>query len=105
MSTCVTSRSAFSVLRSSGKKERGMKREFALNPGGAKRLKVTYAWNLNNAEVFFNGKKIGSFATKADFQRGATFALPNGSNLSVRFGSMAGAPFLKGVHLLHNGAP
>ena len=82
-----------------------MKREFALEQGGRKRLRVTYAWNLKNAEVFFDGKRVGTFATKADFERGATFTLPNGSSLAVRFGSFTGAPFLKGVHLLCNGVP
>jgi hypothetical protein len=82
-----------------------MKREFALDPGGPKRLKVTYAWNLKNAEVFFDRKRVGAFATKADFERGDRFTLPNGSTLSVRFGPVTGAPFIKGVHLLRDGAP
>jgi len=82
-----------------------MKKEFALVPGGVKRLRVTYGWNLKNAEVFFDRKRVGTFATKADFEQGATFTLPDGANLSVRFGSFAGAPFLKGVHLLRNGVP
>jgi hypothetical protein len=82
-----------------------MKREFALVQGGVKRLKITYAWNLKNAEVFFDRKRVGTFAAKVDFERGSTFALPDGSSLLVRFGSMTGAPFLKGIHLLHNGVP
>ena len=82
-----------------------MKKEFALVQGGVKRIRVTYGWDLKNAEVFFDRKRVGTFATKADFQRGDTFTLPDGATLSVRFGSIAGAPFLKGVHLLHNGAP
>jgi hypothetical protein len=82
-----------------------MKREFALVQGGVKRLKITYAWNLKNAEVFFDRKRVGTFATKADFERGSTFTLPDGSSLLVRFGSVTGAPFLKGVHLLRNGVP
>jgi hypothetical protein len=82
-----------------------MKREFALDRGRAKRLKITYAWNLKNAEVFFDRKRVGCFATKADFERGGRFTLPNGSTLSVRFGPVTGAPFIKGVHLLRDGAP
>src|SRR5256885_864288 len=82
-----------------------MKREFALNRGAPKRLKVTYKWNLANAEVFLDGQKVASFATKADFQRGTTFKLLDGSILSVRFGAVTGAPFLKGVHVVRNGAP
>jgi hypothetical protein len=82
-----------------------MKREFALDKWGPKRVKVTYEWNLANAEIFLDGKKIGSFATKEDFKRGDTFTLPNGSTLSVRFGPVKGAPFTNGVHVLRNGLP
>lgn len=82
-----------------------MKQEFALDHGGPKRLKVTYAWDLKNVEVFIDHKRIGSFATKADFERGAEFTLPDGAALSVRFGPVAGAPFMKGIHLLRDGAP
>jgi hypothetical protein len=63
-----------------------MKREFALDWGRAKLLKFTYAWNLANANFYLEGQKVGSFATKADFKRGANFTLPNGSTLSVHLG-------------------
>jgi hypothetical protein len=82
-----------------------MKKEFALEPGGPKRLTVTYPWNLVNAEVLLDGQKIASFATKEDFQRGTTCKLPDGSMLTVRFGWVEGAPFMKGVHAIRNGAP
>jgi len=82
-----------------------MKKEFALVQGGVKRIRITYGWDLKNAEVFFDRKRVGTFATKADFQRGDTFNLPDGATLSVRFGSITGAPFLKGIHLLRNGVP
>lgn len=82
-----------------------MKQEFALDHGGPKRLKVTYAWDLKNVEVLIDRKRVGSFATKADFERGAEFTLPNGSTLSVQFGPVKGAPFMKGIHLLRDGAP
>lgn len=82
-----------------------MNKEFALDPGGPKRLKITYAWNLANAQVDFDGQRIMSFATKAEFRRGNTVKLADGSLLSVRFGPVSGAPFLKGVHVVRNGAP
>jgi hypothetical protein len=82
-----------------------MKKEFALDPGGPKRLTVTYAWNLANAEVSLDGQRIASFATKEDFQRGTTCKLPDGSLLTVRYGPIQGAAFLKGVHAVRNGAP
>jgi hypothetical protein len=82
-----------------------MEKKFALEPGGAKRLTVTYGWNLANAQVLLDGRKIASFATKADFQRGTTCKLPDASLLTVRFGSVEGAPLLKGVHVFRNGRP
>ena len=82
-----------------------MKQEFALDRGGPKRLKITYALGLKNAEVFIDRKRIGTFATRADFERGAEFTLPDGSALSVRYGPVTGAPFMKGFQLLHDGAP
>jgi hypothetical protein len=82
-----------------------MNREFALVPGGVKRIRVTWGKGLKNAEVFFDRKRVGTFATKTDFEHGSTFTLPDGANLSVHFGKVAGAPFLKGVYLLHNGVP
>src|SRR5215475_655062 len=88
-----------------GVTESPMKKEFALDPGGPKRLTVTYGWNLANAEVLLDGRKIASFPTKADFQRGTTCKLPDGALLTVRFGSVEGAPLLKGVHVIRNGAP
>lgn len=82
-----------------------MHKEFAFEPHGLKRLRVRYAWNIANAEVFLDGQKIAAFSSKADFQRGTTCKLPDGSTLTVRFGSVDGAPFLKGVHAVRNGVP
>jgi hypothetical protein len=81
-----------------------MKKEFALEAGGPKRLGVTYPGNLANAEVLFDGQRIITFATKAEFLRGTTCKLPDGSILSVRYGPMEGMPLLKGVHVIRNGA-
>jgi hypothetical protein len=82
-----------------------MKKEFALDPGGPERLTITYAGNLANAEVLLDGQRIMSFPTKADFQRGTTCKLPDGSILTVRFGPIEGVRLLKGVHVIRNGAP
>ena len=82
-----------------------MKKEFALDPGGPKRLKITYPGNLTNAEVLLDGQRIMTFPTKADFLRGTTSKLPDGSILTVRFGPIEGVPLLKGVHVIRNGAP
>jgi hypothetical protein len=82
-----------------------MKKEFALDPGGPKRLKITYSGNLANAEVLLDGQRIMAFPSKADFQRGTTCKLPDGSMLSVRYGPIEGVPLLKGIHAIRNGAP
>jgi hypothetical protein len=82
-----------------------MKKEFALDPGGPKRLTVTYPGNLANAEVLLDGQRVMTFPTKAEFQRGTTCKLPDGSMLTVRFGAIEGMPLLKGVHVIRNGAP
>jgi hypothetical protein len=82
-----------------------MTRQFALDQSGVKRLKVTYLWNLTNARVFLDGKELGYFAEKVDFERGGIFKLSDGSTLLIRYGAIEGAPFLKGIHLLHNGIP
>src|SRR5262245_45128118 len=82
-----------------------MTRQFALDQGGVKRLKVTYLWNLSNARVFFDGQELAYFAEPVAFEPGAMFQLRDGSTLMIRYGAIEGAPFLKGVHLLHNGVP
>jgi hypothetical protein len=82
-----------------------MKKEFALEHGGPKRLTVTYPARLSNAEVLFDGQRIMVFSSKPDFLRGTTCKLPDGSMLTVRFGKVAGAPIFKGVHAVRNGLP
>lgn len=82
-----------------------MKKEFALDPGSPKRLKITYPANLANAEILLDGQRIMAFSTKAEFQRGTTCKLPDGSILTVRYGPTEGVPILKGVHVIRNGAP
>ena len=82
-----------------------MKKEFALDTGGPKRLKITYPGNLANVEVLLDGQRVMGFSTKADFQRGTTCKLPDGSILTVRFGPIEGVRLLKGVHVIRNGVP
>lgn len=82
-----------------------MKKQFALEPGGPKRLTITYPGNVANAKVLLDGQRIMGFASKADFQRGTTCKLSDGSMLTVRYGPIEGVPLLKGVHAIRNGAP
>ena len=85
--------------------EDSMKKEFALDPGSPKRLRVTYPGNLANAEVLLDGQRVMGFSTKAEFHRGTTCKLPDGSILTVRFGPIEGIRLLKGVHVVRNGVP
>jgi len=82
-----------------------MKKEFALDPGGPKRLTIIYPSDLANAEVQLDGQWIMGFATRADFQRGTTCKLPDGSLLTIRFGTIEGVRLLKGIHVIRNGKP
>lgn len=82
-----------------------MKKEFALEPGGPKRLTITFPGNAANASVLVDGQQIMTFPSKADFQRGTTCKLPDGSVLTVRYGPIEGIRLLKGVHVIRNGAP
>jgi hypothetical protein len=71
-------------------KEFGMKREFALVAAGqsASRSHTRGTWQTPRPGGWL-------VATKADIKRGAKFALPNSSALSVHFGPVEGAPFLR----------
>jgi hypothetical protein len=82
-----------------------MKKQFALDPGGPKRLTVTHPANIANAEILLDGQRIMAFSSKVDFVRGITCKLPDGSILTARYGPIVGLPLLKGVHLIRNGAP
>jgi hypothetical protein len=82
-----------------------MKKEFAFDSGGSKRLKITYPRNLANAEVLLDGQPVMAFSSKTDFQRGTTCKLPDGSLLTVRYGPIEGVALLKGIHAIRNGTP
>jgi hypothetical protein len=85
-----------------------VKRDFWLEPGGPKRLMVEYEPRLQNAQVMFDGQRVITFANQAEFTRGATCKLPDGSLLTAKYGPIAGAEWLrvlKGIHLIRNGVP
>src|ERR1700733_7702784 len=84
------------------------KEDFWLEPGGPKRLMVEYEPRLKHAEVSFDGQKVITSASQAEFTRGATCKLPDGSLLTAKHGPIAGAEWLrvlKGIHLIRNGVP
>lgn len=57
---------------------------FALEPGGSKRLEITFGPSFEDARVLLDGREIGAFADRSAFEEGATYTLPDGSQLSVR---------------------
>ena len=84
------------------------KEDFWLEPGGPKRLMVEYEPRFKHAEVTFDGQKVITFASQAEFNRGTTVKLPDGSLLTAKYGPIAGAEWLrvlKGIHLIRNGVP
>ena len=84
------------------------KQDFWLEPGGPKRLMVEYEPRFKHAEVTFDGQKVITFASAAEFNRGMTVKLPDGSLLTAKYGPIAGAEWLqvmKGIHLIRNGVP
>jgi hypothetical protein len=85
-----------------------VKKDFWLEKGGPKRLMVEYEPGFQHAEVMFDGQRVMSFANQAEFNRGSTRKLPDGSLLTAKYGPIAGAEWLrvlKGVHLIRNGMP
>ncbi|HEY2459690.1 MAG TPA: hypothetical protein VGI16_02740 [Candidatus Acidoferrum sp.] len=88
-----------------------LKKTFAIDPAGPRRLAVTYTPKLENAKVLLDGKEVIAFASPADFRRGTTAKMPDGSILTVRYGTIEGMPTIKnmpifqGVHVIRNGAP
>jgi hypothetical protein len=84
------------------------KEDFWLEPGGPKRLMVEYEPRFKHAEVKFDGQKVITFASPAEFNRGTTVKLSDGSLLTAKYGPIAGAEWLrvlKGIHLIRNGVP
>jgi hypothetical protein len=84
------------------------KKDFSLEPGGPKRVMVEYEAHLKHAEVLFDGQRVMNFTNSAEFMRGTTCKLPDGSLLTVKYGPIKGTKWIhafKGVHLIRNGVP
>jgi hypothetical protein len=60
------------------------KKSFALEPGGLKRLTITWQLFWRNLTVTLDDNQIGVVPTQAELVEGRTFPLPDGSILGVR---------------------
>lgn len=79
-----------------------MKQSFALEPGGPKRLQVSWGLAWKEFTVRLDGQVVGTIPTQKELWAGREFALPDGSTLSVRLAQQALTPVLE---LRRNGAP
>jgi hypothetical protein len=61
------------------------KTEFALEPGGPKRLEVSYTGNWKDFTIRLDGKVVGTVADYQELKAGQEFVLEDGSILKVRF--------------------
>jgi hypothetical protein len=79
------------------------KQQFAIDPGGPKRLAVEWKGIFKETTVSVDGKTLGTFQTKQDLTSGGTFRLDDGRELGVRLQQslLAGAA----VHLTVDGKP
>ncbi len=60
-------------------------KQYALEAGGAKRIKVSWGMFWKNFVVAFDGQEVGRVeGGLKELKIGSTFALPNGSELRVR---------------------
>jgi hypothetical protein len=57
---------------------------YALEPSGPTRLELVYEGPERGVRVFLDGAPIHTFANTKDLRRGATIALPEGGQLSLR---------------------
>lgn len=74
---------------------------FPIEPGGPHRVVVAWEWDFSKIEVRFDGEVVGRFDSHPSFMQGATFALPDGSELFVQWVQRGSV----GVHAVRNGVP
>lgn len=79
------------------------RQQFALDPGGPKRLVIEWKGIFKNTTVSVDGQVLGQFDSKAAFEQGGTWSLPDGRSLSIRLEhKIATGPI---VHVLLDGKP
>jgi hypothetical protein len=78
------------------------KQQLALEPGGAKRLEISYGLNWKNVSIKLDGREIGVIPDQNTLKEGRTFKLDDGSDLSVQLTRSALSTELR---VLRNGKP
>src|SRR6185295_11085694 len=73
------------------------KNTFALEPGGPKRIEISWSGFWKNIKVSFDGAEVGSIADKSALTDGRDIKLPDGSMLHVEL--------KKGLVVTRNGEP
>lgn len=59
-------------------------RKLALDPGGPKRLTVSWSGLWKNIAIHLDGAEVGSIPSKVELQQGRSFTLPDASILHVK---------------------
>jgi hypothetical protein len=75
---------------------------YALEPGGPKRLKISWSRTFKNIQILFDDQPLGSFPDKNAFKAGGRFPLPDGSALDLKF--VEGLGYAE-VQISRNGIP
>jgi hypothetical protein len=78
------------------------KRDFALEPGGLKRLEIEWKAFWKNITIRLDGSPVGTIANQKELASGREFDLPDGSKIKVQLVSgLYGAE----LRVLRNGQP
>ncbi len=78
------------------------KRKYALEKGGEKKLEIQWGAFWKDTRVSFEGRELGVIPTQDALRAGREFALPDGSELSVKLAKNIMMPELQ---VLRNGEP
>jgi hypothetical protein len=78
------------------------KQQLSLEPGGPKRLVITWKGLWRNTSVSLDGRELGVIPDKDSLKAGRDFALPDGSGLHVQLHQR---PYQTELQVLRNGQP
>ena len=78
------------------------KQQLALEPGGAKRLEISWGMNFKNVSVKLDSREIGVIPDQKALKEGRTFTLDDGSNLQVQ---LVRSAMSQDLQVLRNGKP
>jgi hypothetical protein len=78
------------------------KQSYALEPGGEKKLQLSWELGWKDFKIFINNQPIGTIDSKKELDAGKHFLLPDQSTLEVR---LKATFYSTGLELLRNGVP